>query len=378
MQHRPIPSLPQGIFVGDETEAARRLYLLPAGIVSGPAAEAAVGGGNGWPLAGGPLVFTAATVLLRDADAVIEATAPLAEVLDWAAAEGEPVAGHVSRLVHRLGARRKPFAGLSLERPLVMGIVNVTPDSFSDGGAFFDAEAAVAHGKALLSAGADILDVGGESTRPGAAPVDPDEEIRRVVPVIRALAEAGAAVSVDTRHARTMAAALDAGARIVNDVTALADPQALRVVAARRAPVILMHMRGEPRTMQAEPRYDFAPLDVYDMLADRLAACEAAGVARDDVCLDPGIGFGKALGHNLQILNRLALYHGLGCPLLLGVSRKSFIAKICGEVAASRRLGGSLAAAQAGLDAGMQILRVHDVAEAAQAARVWRAIRGAD
>lgn len=375
LKHLPRPTPPRAVHLPGEPLDGR-LYVAPAGILAGAAAEAAVAAGAAWPLAGGPLLFSAVTVLLRDGGGVVEATAPLPEVLDWSAAEGEAVAAHVSRLVHRIGAKRPAFAGLDLGRPLVMGIVNTTPDSFSDGGDFLDAGTAVAHGVALLEAGADLLDVGGESTRPGAAPVEPDEEMRRVLPVIRALAGRGATVSVDTRHARTMAAAVEAGAAIVNDITALADAEALRVVARLRVPVVLMHMQGEPRSMQADPAYDFAPLDVYDELAARVAACEAAGLECAQVCVDPGIGFGKTLEHNMQVMARLGLYHGLGCPVLLGASRKSFIARICGDVPAKARLPGSLAAALAGAGQGAQLVRVHDVAETVQALKVWRAIRG--
>lgn len=370
------PALPRG-FAGPDDDLSRRLYLVPIGIAAGAAAEAAVASGNAWPLAGGPLLFTGLSVVLRDGEQVVEAAAPLAEVLEWSVQQGPAVANHVARLIHRIGAARPEFAGLGLDRPQVMGIVNTTPDSFSDGGNFLDPGAAISHGLALLEAGADLLDIGGESTRPGAAPVEPDEERRRVLPVIRALAERGAVVSVDTRHAPTMAAAVEAGATIVNDVTALAgDPAAIATVAAAGVSAVLMHMQGEPGSMQASPAYDFAPLDVYDALAERVAACEAVGIRRAKICVDPGIGFGKTLEHNLQLLARLALFHGLGCPILLGVSRKSFIATICGDVPARQRLPGALAAAVAGLDQGIQIVRVHDVAETVQALKVWRAIRG--
>lgn len=367
------PALPQGV-AGPDDDLAGRLYIQPTGIVAGPAAEAAVAAGNGWPLAGGPLVFTACMVLLRDRDRVVETLAPFAEVLDWSTAEGGAVAEHVAGLIHRIGARRAGFAGLPDDRPLVMGVVNVTPDSFSDGGAFLDPSAAVAHGAALLAAGADILDIGGESTRPGAAPVSPGEEMARVLPVIRELAQRGAVVSVDTRHAPTMAAAVAAGARIVNDVSALGGPDALPVAASSGLSVILMHMQGEPRSMQADPVYDFAPLDVYEHLAARIAACVEAGIAAERLCVDPGIGFGKNLEHNTQVLARLTLLHGLGCPVLLGASRKSFIAGLSGGTPVGERLPGSLAAALAGLRQGVRILRVHDVVETVQAVRVWQAI----
>jgi dihydropteroate synthase len=259
-----------------------------------------------------------------------------------------------------------------------MGIVNVTPDSFSDGGCFFDSGAAIAHGLRLIEAGADILDVGGESTRPGAEAVDIDEEMRRVLPVIRALAEQGATVSVDTRHAAVMAAAVDSGAAIINDITGLeGDPQSLEVAARSGAAVVLMHRQGDPQVMQQNPHYAFAPLDIYDYLARRLEACRGAGIPAGRLCIDPGIGFGKTVEHNLQILSRLGLYHALGVPLLLGVSRKSFIGKLSRGEPAGERLAGSLTAALIGLGQGAQILRVHDVAETSQAAAVWLGIKTA-
>jgi len=252
------------------------------------------------------------------------------------------------------------------------------PRQLSDGGVNLDPQVAVAHALEMVEAGADIVDVGGESTRPGAAAMPPEEEIARTVPVVRALAERGIAVSIDTRHAPVMAAAMDAGARIINDVTALeGDRESLDVAARTGAALCLMHMRGEPQTMQADPVYDCAPLDVYDYLAGRIAACEAAGIPRARIAGDPGIGFGKTAGHNAQLLATLALYHGLGCPVLLGASRKSFVAHLSKGEPPRQRLPGTLAAHLAGLDAGVQIVRVHDVPETAQAVAVWRAMRAA-
>lgn len=377
-QIRQSPALPRGFCHAGDAPLEGRLYVVPVGVVGGGAAAAAIAGGGAWPLAGGELAFTGCAVLLRDGDSVIEAYGSLPEIVDWSAAEGAAVAEYVSRALHRIGMRRRPFAGLDLGRPLVMGIVNVTPDSFSDGGRYLASEAAVVHGAALLEAGADILDVGGESTRPGARPVSPDDEVRRVTPVIRALAQKGARISVDTRHARVMAAALDAGATIINDITALeGDAESLSLAARRGAPVILMHMQGDPRTMQQAPSYDCAPLDVFDHMRRRIEACQGAGIDLANLCLDPGIGFGKDLGHNLAILARLGMYHAFGCALLLGASRKSFIARIDDGVPADRRLPGSLAVALAGVEQGTHILRVHDVAETVQAVKVWRAVRTA-
>lgn len=267
------------------------------------------------------------------------------------------------------------FAGLVLDRPRLMGIVNVTPDSFSDGGRFLETEAAIAHGRALRAAGADILDVGGESTRPGASPVGAAEEKARVVPVVKALAAEGALVSIDTRHASVMAAALDAGARLVNDVTALeGDPDSLALVARRVVPVVLMHMRGEPGTMQNDPRYNDVVAEVRDYLERRVAACTAAGIPKERIAVDPGIGFGKTVDHNLALIRHLDRLADLGCAILLGASRKSFIGALSKGEPATERLPGSLAAALAGVARGAHILRVHDVAATAQALAVWGGI----
>lgn len=267
------------------------------------------------------------------------------------------------------------FAGLCVGAPVLMGIVNVTPDSFSDGGQFLDAETAIAHGRKLAGEGAAILDVGGESTRPGADPVSPDDELARVLPVVRALAGEGFCVSVDTRRARVMKAALECGATIINDVTALeGDAESLSVVAASQASVILMHMQGEPGTMQQNPRYNDAAQDILDYLQARVAACEGAGIPRSRIAVDPGIGFGKTLDHNLQIISRLGIYRGLGCPVVLGASRKRFIGMLGDDAPVGERLGGSLAAALYGVSEGAAILRVHDVAETRQALNVWQAI----
>lgn len=266
------------------------------------------------------------------------------------------------------------FHRFVLDRPLVMGIVNATPDSFSDGGDHFERDAAIACGRRMLEEGADILDIGGESTRPGAAPVPPEEERRRVVPVIETLARAGAVVSVDTRHVDTMKAALDAGAAIVNDVTALTASGAVDLVAARGSSCVLMHMQGEPQTMQANPQYDDAPRDIARFLAARIAACEAAGMPRARIAIDPGIGFGKTVAHNARLIARLDVQKALGVAVLVGVSRKAFIGALSKGERPKDRLPGSLAAGLAAVAAGADILRVHDVAPTVQALKVWRAI----
>lgn len=313
-------------------------------------------------------------VWLRDAGRLVRARGSDPELRQWAQAQDSGLAQHVEDWLTRPAPTR--FAGLALDRPLLMGVVNVTPDSFSDGGMTETSEAAIARGRALAEQGADIIDVGGESTRPGADPVPVAQEIERIRPVVAALAGDGLLVSIDTRHAPVMQAALAAGARIINDVTALSgDPDSLSLAAASNAAIILMHMQGQPRDMQRKPHYHFAPLDVFDALSERVAACCAAGISSARLCLDPGIGFGKTVAHNCQLLAHLPLLHGLGLPLLLGVSRKSFIAALSRGEAVDRRLPGSLAAALAGLQRGVQILRVHDIAETSQAVSVWRAIQ---
>ncbi len=276
--------------------------------------------------------------------------------------------------IEAVTARPAPFAGIAASRPLVMGILNITPDSFSDGGRHFDASAAIAAGHAMLEAGADILDVGGESTRPRAAPVPPEEEIARVIPVVRELAKA-APISIDTRHAATMQAALEAGAEIINDVTALRhDPAAVDFLARTQTPIILMHMPGtDPREMQAKADYADVVLEVARFLRDRVATLEALGIARARIAIDPGIGFGKTMAHNLALIEALPILAGIGCPILLGASRKRFIGTLSGVEAAEDRLAGSLAVALAGVARGAAILRVHDVAETIQALAVWQA-----
>ncbi len=257
-----------------------------------------------------------------------------------------------------------------------MGVVNVTPDSFSDGGLYLDPEAAIAHGRELAADGAAILDVGGESTRPGAAPVGADEELRRVEPVVAGLVGVAPEISVDTSKATVAEAALDAGATIVNDVTALrGDPEMAALVADRGAGVILMHMAGDPRTMQVDPRYEDVVAEVREFLAERLAAAVAAGIDEERVWLDPGIGFGKADAHNFELLRGLGELTSLGRPLVVGTSRKSFIGRADGSQT-DDRLGGTIATSILAAAAGAAVLRVHDVRELAEALDVANAVLG--
>jgi dihydropteroate synthase len=327
-------------------------YFRPIAMVDAACPEGAL------PLAGGWCRFAQVEVLERGrAPRVIPAAEVPRDVLE------------------RLTAPRPALAGLSLGRPRIMGILNVTPDSFSDGGRFLDQGAALAQGRAMAGAGAAILDIGGESTRPGAAEVAVAEEVARTAPVMSALAALGVPLSIDTRKAAVAEAALAAGAGIVNDVAALGfDPALAGVVARAGVPVVLMHALGTPATMQDDPVYEDVLLDVYDFLGQRIAFAEAAGIARDRIVVDPGIGFGKTVAHNLALLRGLSLFHGLGCPILLGASRKRFIGTVGGEAQADRRVAGSLAVALTGVAQGAQILRVHDVNETRQALALWQAI----
>ena len=348
-----------------------RVYLRPVGLlpVEAWAKGAAV------PLAGGRFAFAHVELIVRHGERIERAFAPLAEAMAWGLERSRAAAEAVDRQLAALTRARAPFAGVALDRPRIMGVVNVTPDSFSDGGDFLDPAAAIARARALREAGAEFLDIGGESTRPGAAPVPPGEEEARILPVVRALAGEGAVVSVDTRHARVMRAAIAAGAAVVNDISGLTgDPDSLRAVAETGAPVVLMHMLGEPGTMQRSPSYADAALDVYDWLEARVAACTAAGIPRERICVDFGIGFGKTDVHNLTILRHTALYHALGCALLLGVSRKSFIGRLSRGEPPKQRVPGSLAAGLEGWNQGAQILRAHDVAETAQARALWEGL----
>ncbi len=280
-------------------------------------------------------------------------------------------------LLHRLTAPRAPVVGLNLAQPQIMGILNVTPDSFSDGGRHNAPEAALAAARQMVDQGAALIDIGGESTRPGADYIEPEQEIARTAPVIAALRGAMTApISIDTRKAPVAKAALAAGADLVNDVSGFTfDDGLLPLCAQQGAPVCVMHAQGDPTTMQDNPRYNDVLLDVYDFLAERIDTLEAGGIPRNRVVIDPGIGFGKTLAHNVALLQGIALFHGLGCAILLGASRKGFIGTIGQAPQADQRAPGSIATALAALAQGVQILRVHDVAETAQALRLWQALR---
>ena len=259
--------------------------------------------------------------------------------------------------------------------PKIMGILNVTPDSFYDGGRYLNVEMATAAALRMVEAGADIIDVGGESTRPGSVEPTEAEELKRVIPVIRALSEKGITVSIDTRRATVMERALESGAKIINDISALShDKRSIEVATSSGARVILMHMQGSPKSMQTNPYYEYPSLDIFDFLKQRIVACLEAGIHQNCLLVDPGIGFGKTKTHNIQVLRDIALFHGLGCPVLIGMSRKSFISDLLGNLEASDRMPGSIAGALYAMSQGVHIVRVHDVAETNQSLKVWQAI----
>lgn len=337
--------------------------IEPLGLLHGEQAAQAIAGGVARPLTAGRMAYTAARLIddtpisrLVAASAIDPAWQTAAQRLASAPADAT-----------RIG--RPPG-------PAVMGIINVTPDSFSDGGRYFDPGRATEAGRAMVSAGAAILDIGGESTRPTeSAVVSPEEEQCRILPVIHALRDCGIPVSVDTRNAATMAAALDAGATIINDVSGLTyDPHAAELIAHRGCPVVLMHMRGTPQTMNAHAVYDDVALEVTRELAERVAAAERAGIAREKIVVDPGIGFAKLARQNQALLARLPLLLNIGCPILVGLSRKRFVRSIAGATDPRDAGPGSLAGALHALSRGASILRVHDVVETVQAIRVWQAL----
>ncbi|WP_340586702.1 dihydropteroate synthase [Erythrobacter alti] len=356
------------------------LYIQPLTFVSGPQAVE----GDAVRLAGGMVYAREFAVTLRREGAVVsreivtsanieDAFARLPEGLGTEA-EAQWSALRMSHPPLELGGRT-----IRLDQPQVVGILNVTPDSFSDGGKFMDdPEEMQAHAAKMHEAGAAIIDIGGESTRPGAKAVWEGEESERVRPAVEHCVAMGAAVSVDTRRPAVMEAAMEAGAHIINDVSALRyDPRSLEFAASTGKPVILMHAPGAGDDLHADGSYDAVAFDVFDFLKEARDRAIAGGISQERIVLDPGLGFGKSLADNLNILNHLPMYHALGCPLLLGASRKRMVGALSNEAAAHQRLGGSLALATLGMNAGVQLLRVHDVFETVQARNVWRGLRDA-
>lgn len=287
-----------------------------------------------------------------------------------------PVAALPEETLERLTAPRPRLGRLRMDRPQIMGILNVTPDSFSDGGAHVGPARGLAHARAMVDAGASLIDVGGESTRPGALEVPAEAEIARTAPVIAAISNVvQVPISIDTRKAVVARAALDEGAFLVNDVSGFThDPRLALLCAEREVPICVMHALGDPETMQSDPRYDDVLLDVYDFLAAQVSMLAGLGIPRERILVDPGIGFGKTIAHNLALLARISLFHGLGCPILLGASRKGFIGKIGDVPEMTDRAPGSVAVALEAIAQGVQVVRVHDVSETRQALRLWQAV----
>ncbi|MGI8705170.1 MAG: dihydropteroate synthase [Sphingomicrobium sp.] len=325
-------------------------------------------------LAGGLAWFSAVELLTIDGNKRVKEELAFVQQLE------ERLDDDIAKDLDRLTSQRPPLElgerTVRLDQPQVMGIVNATPDSFSDGGRFADSAEAAAAGARMSEEGAAIIDVGGESTRPGAKPLWEGDEIERAVPVIQQLASGGAAVSVDTRKADVMTAALAAGARMINDVSALTyDPRSAEIVASAGVPVVLMHHQGAPETMQDAPRYEDVVVEVFLWLEERIAAAEAVGIDRSKILVDIGFGFGKSVAHNLELMNNLALFHSLGCPLVVGASRKRTIGALSSEAPVDERLGGSIALALKAVEQGAHIVRVHDVPQTVQALKVWRGLR---
>ncbi|MEQ1498977.1 MAG: dihydropteroate synthase [Novosphingobium sp.] len=355
---------------------SRSFYLRPIALADSPQSEE----GDALRLAGG-LVYASRFALIERCDGKVSARChySLPDLRSALPDLPEVVQRQFDNLQRAPAPLQCGARTIRLDQPQVMGILNVTPDSFSDGGQFMDdPEVAGAHASVMLEGGAALIDIGGESTRPGAAAVWEGDELKRVIPLVEKLAAAGAAISIDTRRPAVMEAALKAGAQIINDVSALRhDPRSLEFAARAGTPVVLMHAPGDGDDLHADGNYADVVLDVFDWLAARRDAALAAGISREKIVLDPGIGFGKTLADNLALLNALPLFHALGQPLLLGASRKRMIGALSNEAPAHQRLGGSVMLAAKGLEAGVQLLRVHDVPETVQAVRVWRGLKDA-
>ncbi len=343
-------------------------YLEPVGLIYGSVAVDAINSGGALLLAGGPIAFGAVRIWERQQGRMTQTVARVStlQAIDDAS---------LTLLMDKLTGTRASIAGVPMDRPRIMGIVNVTPDSFSDGGDLITPDGAIAYGRSLAAEGADFLDIGGESTRPGADAVPEDEELRRVLPVIAGLSET-VPISIDTRKPRVMQEAVAKGAAIVNDVSGLTlSPDSAATCAKLGVPVVIMHAKGEPKTMQTNPNYDDVVTEVYDFLNARISAAVEAGIHRDRIMVDPGIGFGKTPEHNLSLLRSLSIFHGLGVPLVIGASRKGIIRHLTGEQTPKSRVHGSVAAALSAISKGAQIVRVHDVKATRQAFLVWNALQ---
>lgn len=357
-----------------------QVYIRPLTAVPGPQSV----DGKAVRLAGGMVYAREFAVIVRDSGETVSRVLVTCETIEQAVADlPESLREEAEDQWTNLALAHPPMElgsrTIRLDQPQVMGILNVTPDSFSDGGEFLDdQEAGRAHASAMVEAGAAIIDIGGESTRPGAAATWEGDEKERVLPAVEYCSSMGAAISIDSRRAGVLEAALEAGAHAINDVSALRhDPRSAELAARVGCPVILMHAPGDGEDLHADGNYTSVVFDVFDGLKERRDAAVAAGISRANIVLDPGIGFGKSVADNLALINALPLFHALGQPLLLGASRKRMIGALSNEASVHERLGGSLALAVAGMNAGVQLLRVHDVAQTVQARNVWRGLRDA-
>ena len=352
-----------------------RIYLRPYPVTSRILADRASDGSGEHTLAGGPHVFSGCEVLIREGNRVRAGVADLIEIDHWKSSLDAAHAFAVDRQLENFVKPRPVVAGLSWNRPLLMGVINTTPDSFYGKSQIGSVSAAMETALGMIDSGADLIDVGGESTRPGGAnPVSIEDELSRVIPVIQALSELPVPISLDTRHARVMVEGVAAGAALINDINALNGDGSLEAATSAGVPVILMHCPADFETMHKPTSYDHVALDIFDWLERRIEACGSAGLSRDRLIIDPGIGFVKQAPQSVAALARVSLLHGLGCPLLVGASRKSFIGRVAGGDPADDRLPGSLAAALWAAGQGVQMLRVHDVAETRQAMALQTAV----
>jgi len=347
------------------------IYLQPIGLLYGEVARDAVSLGAALPLAGGPLTFSAVRLWEGEPGDVKYAIVRTSTIQ----AIDEP---RVKELLDRIVAPRAAIAGVSMDSPRIMGIVNVTPDSFSDGGEYLEPNVAIERAKALSNGGADFIDIGGESTRPESEPVSAEEELRRILPVLSGLTDVLTPVSIDTRKSAVMREAAKVRANIINDISALTfSPDSLATLTKLKIPAVLTHAMGDPKTMQDNPTYQDVVIEVYDYLEKRIEAASAAGLPTTSLIVDPGIGFGKTADHNASLLRNISLFHGLGAPLLIGSSRKRSLQKLTGAKTPKEQCAASIAAALDAVSQGVQIVRVHDVEETRRALAVWKWLRGA-
>ena len=341
-------------------------YIIPQGII--PNNNDIANSSIAFPINTGNDYFSALKLIIFHNSEYHSYFFSVYDFINWLDTQEKRILNLFNSSISNFNKNNKKFCGYDLNKPLIMGILNVTPDSFSDGGKYNNPEAAISYSLKMIENGASIIDVGGESTRPGAVPIDPNLEQDRVLPVVKSLSEKGITVSIDTMHASTMDLALKSGAKIVNDVTALKyDKESINVIKKNSANIILMHMQKTPLTMQDAPSYSNAPIEIYNFLKDRVDNCISKGINRDMISIDPGIGFGKSFNHNFEVIKNIMLFHMMGLPLLIGVSRKSFIGSLTNQKNPQNRMVGSVVLNLMSAIKGVNILRVHDVNETSQA-----------